>query len=72
MFPAANATGFLLARLFLQPAKVLVLDRTGPTIIDAETLELLEELLPKYTGTLLLVSMTASFWTTWITSNPRL
>lgn len=45
----------LLARLFLQPANVLVLDE--PTNdLDAETLELLEELLVEYTGTLLLVS----------------
>ncbi|MEO6846860.1 MAG: ribosomal protection-like ABC-F family protein [Chthoniobacterales bacterium] len=45
----------LLARLFLQPANVLVMDE--PTNdLDAETLELLEELLVEYSGTLLLVS----------------
>ncbi|MEO8205592.1 MAG: ATP-binding cassette domain-containing protein [Chthoniobacterales bacterium] len=45
----------LLARLFLQPANVLVMDE--PTNdLDAETLELLEELLVDYSGTLLLVS----------------
>ncbi len=45
----------LLARLFLQPANVLVLDE--PTNdLDAETMELLEELLVEFTGTLLLVS----------------
>jgi ATP-binding cassette subfamily F protein uup len=45
----------LLARLFAQPANLLVMDE--PTNdLDAETLELLEELLADYQGTLLLVS----------------
>ncbi len=45
----------LLARLFAWPANVLVLDE--PTNdLDLETLELLEELLLEYEGTLLLVS----------------
>jgi ATP-binding cassette subfamily F protein uup len=45
----------LLARLFAQPANLLVMDE--PTNdLDAETLELLEELLTRYEGTLLLVS----------------
>ncbi|KAA6185084.1 ATP-binding cassette domain-containing protein [Thiohalocapsa marina] len=45
----------LLARLFTQPANLLVLDE--PTNdLDAETLELLEELLQGFPGTLLLVS----------------
>jgi ATP-binding cassette subfamily F protein uup len=45
----------LLARLFAQPANLLVLDE--PTNdLDAETLELLEELLQDFEGTLLLVS----------------
>jgi ATP-binding cassette subfamily F protein uup len=45
----------LLARLFAQPANLLVLDE--PTNdLDAETLELLEELLLGLDGTLLLVS----------------
>jgi ATP-binding cassette subfamily F protein uup len=45
----------LLARLFSRPANVLVLDE--PTNdLDIETLELLEQLLQDYTGTLLLVS----------------
>ncbi|WDU47132.1 ATP-binding cassette domain-containing protein [Taylorella equigenitalis] len=45
----------LLARLFARPANVLVLDE--PTNdLDIETLELLEELLQTYTGTVLLVS----------------
>jgi len=45
----------LLAKLFLQPSNVLVLDE--PTNdLDAETLELLEDLLVEYSGTLLVVS----------------
>lgn len=50
----------LLARLFTQPANLLVLDE--PTNdLDAETLELLEELLIDYAGTLLLVSHDRAF-----------
>ena len=45
----------LLARLFARPANVMVLDE--PTNdLDIETLELLEELLQDYTGTVFLVS----------------
>ncbi|NEX20793.1 ATP-binding cassette domain-containing protein [Thiorhodococcus mannitoliphagus] len=45
----------LLAKLFTRPANLLVLDE--PTNdLDTETLELLEELLAQFTGTLLLVS----------------
>jgi len=50
----------LLARLFSQPANVLVLDE--PTNdLDMETLELLEELLMEFDGTILLVSHDRSF-----------
>jgi ATP-binding cassette subfamily F protein uup len=50
----------LLARLFTRPANVLVLDE--PTNdLDIETLELLEELLANYDGTLFLVSHDRSF-----------
>jgi len=50
----------LLARLFSQPANVLVLDE--PTNdLDIETLELLESLLQDYAGTLLLVSHDRAF-----------
>jgi ATP-binding cassette subfamily F protein uup len=50
----------LLAKLFTQPANLLVLDE--PTNdLDAETLDLLEDLLMNYQGTLLLVSHDRSF-----------
>jgi len=50
----------LLARLFSRPANVLVLDE--PTNdLDIETLELLEELLQDYAGTLFLVSHDRAF-----------
>ncbi|MBU1568951.1 MAG: ATP-binding cassette domain-containing protein [Proteobacteria bacterium] len=57
----------LLARLFARPANVLVLDE--PTNdLDAETLELLEELLFDYKGTLLLVSHDRAFLNNVVTS----
>lgn len=57
----------LLARLFSQPANLLVLDE--PTNdLDVETLELLEELLTEYSGTLLLVSHDRDFLDNVITS----
>ncbi|NBB80891.1 MAG: ATP-binding cassette domain-containing protein [Verrucomicrobia bacterium] len=57
----------LLARLFLQPANVLVLDE--PTNdLDIETVELLEERLLEYSGTLLLVSHDRSFLDNVVTS----
>lgn len=50
----------LLARLFAQPSNLLIMDE--PTNdLDVETLELLEELLLDYTGTLLLVSHDREF-----------
>ncbi|NQU32595.1 MAG: ATP-binding cassette domain-containing protein, partial [Bacteroidetes bacterium] len=50
----------LLARLFSKPSNVLVMDE--PTNdLDAETLELLEELLLTYPGTILLVSHDRAF-----------
>jgi ABC transport system ATP-binding/permease protein len=57
----------LLARLLLQPANVLVLDE--PTNdLDIETVELLEERLLEYQGTLLLVSHDRSFLDNVVTS----
>ncbi len=63
--PVAQLSGgernrLLLARLFLQPSNVLVLDE--PTNdLDLETLELLEQLLVEYPGTLLAVSHDREF-----------
>lgn len=57
----------LLARLFTKPANVLVMDE--PTNdLDAETLELLENLLVEFQGTLLLVSHDREFLDNVVTS----
>ncbi|GIX38446.1 MAG: ABC transporter ATP-binding protein [Silanimonas sp.] len=57
----------LLARLFAQPSNLLVMDE--PTNdLDVETLELLEELLSDYPGTLLLVSHDRDFLDAVVTS----
>lgn len=57
----------VLARLFSQPSNLLVLDE--PTNdLDIETLELLEELLSNYQGTLLLVSHDRAFLDNVVTS----
>ena len=63
--PITNLSGgernrLLLARLFARPSNVLLLDE--PTNdLDAETLELLEDLLVEYSGTVLLVSHDREF-----------
>ena len=57
----------LLAKLFLQPGNLLVMDE--PTNdLDIETLELLEEQLLNYSGTLLLVSHDRTFLDNVVTS----
>ena len=57
----------LLARLFTKPANVLVLDE--PTNdLDAETLDLLEDILVEFQGTLLLVSHDREFLDEVVTS----
>ena len=57
----------LLARLFAKPANVIVLDE--PTNdLDTETLELLEERLGEFTGTVLLVSHDRAFLNNLVTS----
>ncbi len=58
----------LLARLFAKPANVIVLDE--PTNdLDLETLELLEERLVQYQGTLLVVSHDRAFLNNVVTSS---
>ncbi len=70
--PVASLSGgernrLLMAKLFTQPANLLVFDE--PTNdLDAETLELLEELLAEFTGTLLLVSHDRAFIDNVVTS----
>ncbi len=67
MLSGGERNRLLLARLFLQPANVLVLDE--PTNdLDAETLELLEELLVSWDQTLLLVSHDRMFLDNVVTS----
>ena len=57
----------LLAKLFAKPANLIVLDE--PTNdLDAETLELLEEKLIEYTGTVLMVSHDREFLNNVVTS----
>jgi ATP-binding cassette subfamily F protein uup len=57
----------LLAKLFTKPANVLVMDE--PTNdLDAETLDLLEDLLVEYQGTLLIVSHDRDFLDNVVTS----
>jgi ATP-binding cassette subfamily F protein uup len=57
----------LLARLFAQPANLLVMDE--PTNdLDIETLEVLEDMLMDYSGTLLLVSHDRAFLNNLVTS----
>jgi ATP-binding cassette subfamily F protein uup len=67
VFSGGERNRLLLARLFAQPANLLVLDE--PTNdLDIETLELLEDLLLDYTGTLLLVSHDRAFLNNLVTS----
>ncbi len=59
-FSGGERNRLLLAKLFAQPSNLLVMDE--PTNdLDIETLELLEELLTDYQGTLLLVSHDRAF-----------
>jgi ABC transport system ATP-binding/permease protein len=72
----ANLSGgernrLLLARLFMRPSNVLVLDE--PTNdLDIETLDLLEEFLLKFPGTVLLVSHDREFLNNVVTSTMAL
>jgi ATP-binding cassette subfamily F protein uup len=70
--PLSNLSGgernrLLLAKLFTQPSNLLIMDE--PTNdLDAETLDLLEEVLLDYAGTLLLVSHDRQFLNNAVTS----
>ena len=67
MLSGGERNRLLLARLFTKPANVLVLDE--PTNdLDAETLDLLEDLLVEFQGTLLLVSHDREFLDNVVTS----
>jgi len=66
-FSGGERKRLMLARLFTQPSNLLVLDE--PTNdLDIETLDLLEELLIDYTGTILLVSHDRTFINNIVTS----
>jgi ATP-binding cassette subfamily F protein uup len=67
MLSGGERNRLLLARLFAQPSNLLVMDE--PTNdLDAETLELLEEMVANYSGTLLLVSHDRAFLDNVVTS----
>src|SRR6202022_1003142 len=60
MLSGGERNRLLLARLFARPSNLLVMDE--PTNdLDADTLELLEEMVANYAGTLLLVSHDRAF-----------
>jgi ATP-binding cassette subfamily F protein uup len=67
MLSGGERNRLLLARLFARPSNLLIMDE--PTNdLDAETLELLEELVADYAGTLLLVSHDREFLDNVVTS----
>jgi ABC transport system ATP-binding/permease protein len=67
-FSGGERHRLLLAKLFLKPSNVLVLDE--PTNdLDLETLDLLEELLADYPGTVILVSHDRAFLDNVVTSS---
>src|SRR5579859_1806348 len=67
MLSGGERNRLLLARLFTRPSNILVLDE--PTNdLDQETLELLEEVLSDYSGTVFLVSHDRSFLNNVVTS----
>jgi len=67
MLSGGERNRLLLAKLFARPSNLLVMDE--PTNdLDAETLELLEEMVGEYAGTLLLVSHDREFLDNVVTS----
>jgi ABC transport system ATP-binding/permease protein len=67
MLSGGERNRLMLARLFARPSNLLVMDE--PTNdLDADTLELLEEMVAQYSGTLLLVSHDRAFLDNVVTS----
>ena len=67
MLSGGERNRLLLARLFARPSNLLIMDE--PTNdLDAETLDLLEEMVAEYKGTLLLVSHDRAFLDNVVTS----
>jgi ABC transport system ATP-binding/permease protein len=67
MLSGGERNRLLLARLFAKPSNLLVMDE--PTNdLDADTLDLLEEMVAEYSGTLLLVSHDRAFLDNVVTS----
>jgi ATP-binding cassette subfamily F protein uup len=67
MLSGGERNRLLLARLFAKPSNLLVMDE--PTNdLDADTLDLLEEMVAEYAGTLLLVSHDRAFLDNVVTS----
>src|SRR5471032_3238990 len=67
MLSGGERNRLLLARLFARPSNLLIMDE--PTNdLDVETLELLEEMVANYAGTLLLVSHDRAFLDNVVTS----
>ncbi|MDP9082607.1 MAG: ATP-binding cassette domain-containing protein [Pseudomonadota bacterium] len=67
MLSGGERNRLLLARLFARPSNLLIMDE--PTNdLDADTLELLEEMVANYAGTLLLVSHDRAFLDNVVTS----
>ena len=67
MLSGGERNRLLLARLFAKPSNLLVMDESTNDL-DAETLDLLEELVSVYAGTLLLVSHDRAFLDNVVTS----
>ena len=68
MLSGGERNRLLLARLFAKPSNLLVMDE--PTNdLDADTLDLLEEMIAEYAGTLLLVSHDRAFLDNVVTSS---
>src|SRR6202166_1037864 len=67
MLSGGERNRLLLARLFARPSNLLVMDEPTNNL-DADTLELLEEMVANYAGTLLLVSHDRAFLDNVVTS----